>query len=182
MTVAGQSPVGYEYDVASRLTSVTQGASVVSMSYDNANRRTSLTLPNGIVVSSSYDAASQLTGLTYTLAGSTLGSLTYSYDAAGNRSSVGGTWARTALPAAMSAATYDAANQVSTWNGTSFAYDAGGNLTFDGTSTYTWNSRNYDHLTFLTRAFRPAQPIAARVLGVLCVQVLHLQREAKQSK
>ena len=142
MTVAGQSPVSYGYDVASRLTSVTQGASVVSMAYDDANRRISLTLPNGVVVGSSYDVASQLTGLTYTLAGSTLGNLTYSYDVAGNRSSVGGTWARTGLPAATPTASYDAANQISTWNGTSFTYDAGGNLTFDGTNTYTWNSRN----------------------------------------
>jgi YD repeat-containing protein len=50
---------------------------------DDANRRTSLTLPNGLVTEYSYDAASRLTGLTYKNGSTVLGTLTYSYDAAG---------------------------------------------------------------------------------------------------
>jgi RHS repeat-associated protein len=46
------------------------------------------------------------------------------------------------LPAALSSATYDDANQIATWGGTSFSYDSNGNLTSDGTRTYTWNARN----------------------------------------
>jgi YD repeat-containing protein len=56
--------------------------------YDDANRLATLTLPNGIVETPSYDSASQLTGITYGLGASTLGSLTYGYDANGRRASI----------------------------------------------------------------------------------------------
>jgi len=142
MTVAGQPGVSYSYDAADRLTQISQGGTTVSFGYDAADRRTSLTLPNGITVSYSYDAASRLSGITYALNGTTLGDLTYSYDAAGRRTSVGGSFARTGLPAPLSSASYDAANQLTTWNGTSLTYDANGNLTSDGTNSYTWDARN----------------------------------------
>jgi RHS repeat-associated protein len=142
MQVTGQSAVSYTYDNADRLTGITKGASSVSLGYDTADRRTALTLPNGIVVEYGYDAASQLTGLTYKLGGTTLGNLDYTYDTGGQRVAVGGTYARTGLPAALASATYDDANQIATWAGTSFTYDANGNLTSDGTNTYSWNARN----------------------------------------
>lgn len=142
MTVAGQPTVSYAYDNANRLTAITQGAAVVSFTYDDADRRATLTYPNGIVVTSGYDAADRLTSLTYTLGASMLGTLTYTYDAVGNRTGVGGTWARTGVPPALVSATYDAANRILTWNGTAFAYDSNGNLTSDGSKTYTWNTRN----------------------------------------
>jgi RHS repeat-associated protein len=142
MTVAGQTAVSYTYDNADRLTAVTQGSASGSLVYDNANRRTSLTLPNGIVVESTYDDDSQLAGLTYKLGGSTIGDLTYTYDANGQRTAVGGSWARSNLPAALTSATYDDANQIATWDLTSFTYDANGNVTSDGGKTFTWNARN----------------------------------------
>jgi YD repeat-containing protein len=106
MTIAGQAQVAYGYDDANRLTTITQGSSVVTFDYDAANRRTSLTLPNGVVVEYGYDAASRLTGLTYRQGITVLGTLTYTYDAAGQRIAVGGSWARTGLPAALASATY----------------------------------------------------------------------------
>jgi RHS repeat-associated protein len=142
MDVSGQSQVSYAYDDADRLTSIMQGTSGVSFTYDAANRRTSLTLPNGILTEYEYDAASHVTGLTYKLSGSLIGSLTYDYDLAGQRSGIGGIWARTNLPTALSSATYDAANQISTFGGVSFTYDANGSLTSDSTNAYTWNARN----------------------------------------
>ncbi len=142
MIVAGRPSVTYSDDDADRLTGIVQAASTLAIAYDLADRRTTLTLPNGIAVGHAYDVASQLTGLTYTHGAATLGTLTYSYDLAGRRTGVGGTWARTGLPATMSTATYDAANQILAWNGTPSTYDANGNLTSDGTRTYTWNARN----------------------------------------
>jgi len=142
MTVAGQPTVTYGYDNEDRLTSITQNSAVVGFTYDNADRRTMLTLPNGVTVEYGYDAASQITGLTYKLGSTTLGDLTYTYDLAGNRTSIGGTWARTGLPTALASATYDASNQIATWGSTSFSYDANGNLTNDGSKTYAWNARN----------------------------------------
>jgi RHS repeat-associated protein len=142
MTVQGQTQVTYTYDNADRLTQIAQGSATVTLAYDNANRRTSLTLPNGVVTEYTYDAASRLTGLTYKLSGTPIGTLTYSYDAAGNRTIVGGTWARTGLPAALTSATYNAANQQTAFGGTTQTFDLNGNLTSDGTNTYTWDARN----------------------------------------
>ena len=102
MTVAGQTAVNYNYDTANRLTGMTQGTSTsVSFAYDNANRRSSLTLPNGIVVTYNYDTSSELTGITYTNGSTTLGNLIYSYDLAGRRTGVGGSYAQVELPAAL---------------------------------------------------------------------------------
>jgi YD repeat-containing protein len=101
-----------------------------------------LELPNGVTTETTYDAASQITALTYKLGGSTLGDLNHTYDLGGNRTAVGGSWARTGPPSALASATYNAGNQIATWASTSFTYDDNGNLTSDGSKTYTWNARN----------------------------------------
>jgi RHS repeat-associated protein len=142
MQVAGQPQVSYTFDNANRLTGVTQGTASVSVAYDNVDRRTSLTLPNGIVIEYGYDDDSRLTGLTYKLGMSTLGALTYGHDATGQRVTLGGSYARTGLPAALTSATYDDGNQVSTFSGQSFTYDDNGNLTNDGVRTFSWNPRD----------------------------------------
>jgi RHS repeat-associated protein len=142
MTVAGQPAVTYGYDNAHRLTSITQGTSVVSITYDDADRRSTLTYPNGIVATYGYDNANQLTSLAYTLNSNPVGDLTYTYDLAGQRISVGGSWARTGLPQALTSATYDAGNRLLTWGSLVFSYDAHGNLASDGLTSYTWNARN----------------------------------------
>jgi RHS repeat-associated protein len=141
-TVLGQPTVNYTYDNADRLTQITQGTAIVSIAYDNANRRTSLTLPNGVVTTYSYDAASRLTGLTYQLGTTTLGTLTYTYDANGNRTAVEGTWARTGLPQTLASATYNDANQQLTWGAQPLSSDLNGNLIGDGVNTYTWDARD----------------------------------------
>lgn len=142
MTVLGQLAVTYDYDNAHRLLSITQDTATVSMTYDNADRRSTLTLPNGVVTTYGYDDANQITSLTYTFGSTTLGSLTYTYDAAGNRMSVGGTWAATGLPQPLLSATYDAGNQIATWAGRAFDYDANGSLVSDGLTSYGWNARS----------------------------------------
>lgn len=142
MTVAGQETVTYAYDDAHRLTSITQGARRVALTYDDANRRSTQTWPNGIAATYGYDSADRLTNITYTIGEAPLGDITYGYDGTGRRTSVGGSWARTGLPQAVTNATYDAANRILTWNGASFSYDPNGNLTSDGTNIYVWNARN----------------------------------------
>ena len=47
-----------------------------------------------------------------------------------------------------SSTTYNADNEQVIFNGTSQTFDANGNLTGDGTSTYTWDGRN--HLTAIS--------------------------------
>ena len=141
----GLPPVTYGYDANSRLTGLTQGPQGAALVYDAANRRTTLTLPNGIVLSYSYDAASRLIGQTYTGPSGVLGDLTYSYDATGNRLATGGSFARSGLPTAVPASSYDVANQQLTFGPTAQTFDANGNLLTqtdaNGTTTYTCNGR-----------------------------------------
>jgi len=142
MSVSGQTVINYLYDNANRLTKISQGSANVSFGYDGDSRRTSLTLPNGVTLNYGFDAASQLTGINYTLGSNTLGNLTYTYDLAGRRAGVGGSYARANAPQAVSSASYNANNQLTLWKGTNLTYDANGNLTSDGINTYTWNARN----------------------------------------
>ena len=130
------------HDNANRLTGITQGTASVTIVPDADGRRQSVTLPNGVNMAYGYDAASQLQSITYTQGSTQLGSLTYAYDLAGRRMGAGGSYARTGVPQAASAATYNVNNQLTNWKGATLAYDANGNLTSDGTNTYTWNARN----------------------------------------
>jgi RHS repeat-associated protein len=142
LSIPSQPDVVYTYDNADRLTGITKGTDSVGFAYDAIGRRTTLSLPGGIAASYTYDDAGQLTGIVYTRAGLTLGDLAYQYDAAGRRIQESGTFARRSIPSAMASATYNAANRLTAWGGTAQAYDASGNLTSDGSRTYTWDSRN----------------------------------------
>ena len=147
MTVAGQSPVTYTYDHNARLRTITQAPlNPVDLQYDVANRRTLLTLPNGVSTEYQYDLASRLTALIYRNGLSTVGDLQYSYDAAGNRSSVGGSFARMLVPDAVSTSTYDAGNRQLAFGAQALTYDDNGNRLTQtdpsGTITYTWDARN----------------------------------------
>jgi RHS repeat-associated protein len=143
LTVAGQTIENFNYDAADRVAQISQGATAVSFTYDEANRRTTLTLPNGVTKSYSYDSASELSGLTYAKGSSNLGNLTYSYDLNGRRTMVGGSYARTGLPLAVSTNGYNQNNQLTTWGTANLFYDADGNMTSDGTHSYSWDARNH---------------------------------------
>ncbi|WP_456726759.1 RHS repeat-associated core domain-containing protein [Bradyrhizobium sp. USDA 3397] len=146
MQAAGQAQVSYSYDNANRLTAITQGSTSLSFAYDAAGRRTSASLPGGVIASYTWDAASQLTGISYANGSTTLGNLTYSYDAAGHIVSRGGTLFQSLLPTAVTSAMYDPANRLSARTAagvtTAPTWDANGNLTSDGVNTYTWDARN----------------------------------------
>jgi RHS repeat-associated protein len=146
MTVVGQSQVVYTYDNANRLTNIVQGTSTVTIAYDDADRRTSITYPNTNKIEYLYNVANELTTVTYKKGTTTLGTLTYTYDAAGNRIKTGGTFARSDIPPVLASASYNANNQQTVFGTNTETYDLNGNLaTFtdaSGTTTYTWNARN----------------------------------------
>ncbi|HET6484330.1 MAG TPA: DUF6531 domain-containing protein [Actinoplanes sp.] len=144
MTVAGQPTVTYGYNRNDQLVSQTDGTRTAAIGYDTVGRRKTLALP-GVTQTYGYDDAGQLTGITYTNGSATLGNLTYGYDPAGRPIHVGGSYARADIPAAYGPVSFDAANQLA-----GNTYDADGNLTGDGTTTYTWNARNE-----LTRTVKP---------------------------
>jgi RHS repeat-associated protein len=148
MTVAGQPSVSYVYDNADRLTTVARDTVSVLLEYDEGDRRTSLRLPNNILTEYVYDHDSRLTMISYSRGLMSLGTLAYGFDEDGRVTTVGGSLGRTELPPVVASATYDNANQVTTFGGVSFTYDPNGNLTSDGTRTYSWNAR--DQLVGLT--------------------------------
>jgi RHS repeat-associated protein len=142
MNVSGQSAVAYTYDAANRVTQIAQGSSTVTLAYDNAGHRVTVMLPNNVTLNYEFDAASQVTAVNYSLGTSAIGNLVYSYDLASRETSVGGSFARTGMPPALSSAVYNADNQPTTFGSLSLSYDANGNLTNDGANVYTWNARN----------------------------------------
>ena len=147
MTVNTLNPVTYTYDAASRLRTIIQASlNPVDIQYDALGRRTRLTLPNAVSTEYQYDAASRLTALIYRNATGLLGDLTYQYDAAGSRTGVGGSFARTLLPDPIPSASYDPANRQRTFGDKTMTYDPSGNLTslmdISGTTTLSWDARN----------------------------------------
>src|SRR5260370_39802904 len=142
MAISGQQSVSYSYDNGDRLAQIVQAGANVTFNYDADGRKTSLVLPNGVTMSYSYDAASELTGINYTLGGSVLGKLTYAYDLARRRTSIGGSFAKTGMPNVLASANYNAGNQFTQIGSSSTSYDANGNLTSDGVNTYTLDARN----------------------------------------
>jgi RHS repeat-associated protein len=151
MTVQGQPTVTYTWDAADRLTQMQQAAGsingntaqTITFQYDNADRRTQIFLSNGVKGSYTYDNANNLTGITYAQSsGTTIGNLTYTYDAAGHRTSVGGSLASVSIPATAFSGSYDANNRLAQLNGTALTYDSNGNTTNDGTNTYSWDARH----------------------------------------
>ncbi|MBI3784617.1 MAG: hypothetical protein HY270_14580 [Deltaproteobacteria bacterium] len=148
MIASGQPSVQYSYDTNSRVTSIAQGNQLVGFEYDLLGRRRMLMLPNGISAEYAYDTASQLTQLAYRNGNSMLGDLRYSYDAAGNRVGIDGSFARTSLPDPVAAAStkYDDANRQRQFGDHMMDFDANGNLTSirDSASetALTWDARD----------------------------------------
>ncbi|MGH7840607.1 MAG: hypothetical protein ACREQT_03710, partial [Candidatus Binataceae bacterium] len=113
-----------------------------------------MALPNGVTVSYAYDSASRLTQLSYGTGGvgsTNVGTLTYSgacpecrrRDANGRVINKGGTLAATTLPANISGNSFNADNGMTGFNGQPLSYDANGNLSSDGTNSYSWDARNH---------------------------------------
>lgn len=96
----------------------------------SANRRTSLTLPNVVTLAYSYDQDSRVSGMTWTLGGIRLGGLNYSYDADGRVIAKSGSLAQTNLPQAVTGNTFNAANEMTAFNGTTLSYDLNGKACF----------------------------------------------------
>jgi YD repeat-containing protein len=159
------------------LTGITQGTASIPIAYDNADRRTSLTLPNGILLTYTYDSDSRVTAMIWTLGSTAVGDLEYQYDADNRVIQKTGSFAQTKLPAAVSNNTFNAANEMTAFNGTPQTYDANGNLTNDGTNTYTWDARN--HLTAIagsssaTFAYDPLRRRDQKTINGVSTQFLY---------
>ncbi|MGH8737841.1 MAG: hypothetical protein ACREVC_10825 [Burkholderiales bacterium] len=127
--VVPSSSFGYGYDAVGNRLNKTVGASADTYTYSaTSNQIASITPATGLARSFTFDANGSTTND---------GVNQYAYAAAGRRSSVGGSFARTGLPDPVSSATFDANNGASAWNGTSLSYDANGKLLGFAGDTYT---------------------------------------------
>jgi RHS repeat-associated protein len=90
-----------------------------------------------------YDNDSRLIGTAYNFGATSLGNLSYAYDPLGHLIQRGGSLARTGLPQPVISAAYDAANELTNWNGIALSYDSNGNMLSDGTNTFAWDARNH---------------------------------------
>jgi RHS repeat-associated protein len=142
MRPSQQAAVSYAYDGLDRLGEIDNAGDAVHFAYDNLGRYTSVQLRNGITQAYTYDPAGQLSSIVYGTAASTIGDLTYSYDALGRVVAVAGTMAKVNLPDAANGWTYNVNNQAAL---PGYTYDANGRLTSNGVSTFAWNAR--DQLT-----------------------------------
>lgn len=145
--------VSYGYDGANRLVTIKQAAGPVNNSvaqtitfaYDGADRLTTQTVTGGPVTAYTYTDADEVQSITYkTASGSVIATGSYTYDAAGHRTSVTGDLATfvQATGTDITDATYNANNQLKTWGGKSFTYDKNGNLQSDGVNTYAFDARD----------------------------------------
>jgi RHS repeat-associated protein len=127
---------------------VTSGVGVLATyGYDDLGRRSSLTYGNGESASYSYDAVSRLHTLSHDLGGSATTNdvtFTYAYNPASQIVSTvrsNNLYAWTGHGNGTTSTTANGLNQIAGWNGT-LTYDAKGNMTSDGTRTYSYDSEN----------------------------------------
>lgn len=142
MRANAQQPVTYGYDANSQLSQVTQGTLSATLTHDALGRRTQLQRSNGVTTTYNYDPASRLLGITHAKGSTILEQLGQGFDPADNKTQVDQLiQSATALPPAVTAA-YNALNQQTQFASATLGYDPNGNLTSDGTTTYTWDARD----------------------------------------
>jgi RHS repeat-associated protein len=147
--------MNFEYDGTDRMTRLFDGnnETIVQLGYDSAGRRQSLALgPGGSSAASyGYDPVGRLASLTHDLAGSASDqALTFGYNPASQivaRTSSNDAYAsNTALNVSRAYAVNGLNQYTGTTSGGSpsatFAYDANGNLTSDGTNAYVYDAEN----------------------------------------
>jgi RHS repeat-associated protein len=156
-TLENSSFTVYDYDNADQLTNVwhrqvrgttTNTISRYQYGYDDAGNRRYMKRASGQGDVYGYDAADQLTSVRYEASNPDTNpsgwsqETQYFFDAAGNRTNI---TQITSLPSPVTNVTEyapNSLNEYSTVGGTSYTYDAKGNLTGDGIWTFTYDYEN----------------------------------------
>jgi len=141
----GTASLSYAYDAANRLTQVAEGTLQWAFAYDGAGNRTQLTRPNGTQTAYTYLANNWLASITHQNTVGAFATISYAYDANGNRVSETDSSGTTTF-------SYDALNRVTqaaypgTYGTWSWTYDAVGNRTSQtspsGQIAYTYDGNN----------------------------------------
>ncbi|QLQ13379.1 MAG: hypothetical protein HZY74_08935 [Brevundimonas sp.] len=136
----------FGWDLLDRMTTAGDGTSQAGFTYDNLGRRTQLSRTGAATTSWSYVANSRNYSLMQDLSG-TANDVTYalSFKPAGqviSRDVSNSAYQFPMVAAPNTAYVPDGLNQYDSVGGTAFTHDARGNLTSDGTRTYTYDPLN----------------------------------------
>jgi RHS repeat-associated protein len=142
---------------------------LATFGYDDLGRRASLTRGNGTVTGYGYDAASRLATLLndFPAAGSDL-TIGMAYNPAGqivSRSGAHGAYAFTGHGSGTIASSANGLNQLSAQGGVALSHDSKGNMTFNGTRSFSYSSENL--LTGASGGGQPAATLGYDALGRL---------------
>jgi RHS repeat-associated protein len=131
----------YEYDELGRISDLVDPSGAFGFEYDPEGNLTDVERPNGVATHNAYDNAGRLESTISKLGESTLESLQYEYDPAGNRE------AQVDRLVQETTYEYDALNRLTEFNppgegSTKYDYDPAGNRTEAGALTYEFNALN----------------------------------------
>ncbi|MBY0568167.1 MAG: hypothetical protein K2P70_12690 [Hyphomonadaceae bacterium] len=167
--------VDYDYDLTNAVTGIrengaTSGAGVLAtFTYDNLGRRTSLTRGNNVTTTYAFDAASRLATLTQNLSGTTQDlTRTFDYNAGAQIVERGSSNAAYNTPTPNNGTTSYVDNGLNQYTGITQAlpaYDARGNITRVGLSTFSYDI--FNRLTSATPAGASQATFAYDALGRL---------------
>jgi RHS repeat-associated protein len=179
--------INYDFDAMNREYQIreagaTSGAGVLAVyTYDNLSRRHTLTRGNGAITNFGYDSASRLDSLGHDVAGTAQDvTVNYSYTLAGQLQTRGSNnglydW----LPAAASSTAYvtSGLNAYSSVGGVAYGYDLRGNMTSDGTNSYTYDVENRlltaSGPTAVSLAYDPLGRLQSTTVGATATQYLY---------
>lgn len=152
LTLSQDLYIDYDYLVTGEVSAVrengaTSGVGVLgTYAYDDLGGRTSLTRGNGTVTNYAFDPLSRLSSLTHDLAGSAQDvASTFAYNPASQISSVTRSndgYAGNGRFNGNRAYAVNGLNQFTTAGGATLGYDARGNLTSSGSTSYAYTSEN----------------------------------------
>jgi RHS repeat-associated protein len=145
--------LGYDYDALGRVTTIHESAAagtpILFFTYDQLGRRNWLGEGLGgayTATAYSYDGASRLQTQTHDLAGTVSDqTLSFSYNPASQivqRTRTNSGWEYTEAVQGTKNYTINGLNQYQTAGAAAFAYDANGNLNWDGSNTYRYDAEN----------------------------------------
>jgi RHS repeat-associated protein len=138
----------YDYLVTGEMKTVTEKGTtaLATYGYDDLGRRTSLTRGNGATTSYGYDAVSRLTSMSHDFSGTAQDlTLTLAYNPASQIVSTtrsNGLYAWNGHGNGTTGSAADGLNRLDSLGGATPGYDAKGNLTYDGSTSYTYSSEN----------------------------------------
>jgi RHS repeat-associated protein len=144
--VVGQAAVQYVYDNVGNLMTASTAGSSVGRTYDPRDVVSTVSRANGVTSKYAYDELGRILSLTHSGSGAILGSLSYTYDVAGERVSQTSNVAQALTTPAVPSADYDVNNEQNHFGPTANTFDANGNLigtnNSGGQTAYGWDSRS----------------------------------------